>query len=275
MPLTTSYIKTTLAAADWIVRDNTAQEIVNTATRLDFDDLEAEGALILYNTMTKGIRSARDAAAIERMATLSRFKTVKTRPDEAVKAVIDATSGNPVALAHVNAVTVKAIYSAESKRLSLLERAGFDGATVGRGQLGQPAYEDVKLTYRAAWQTWVERVGVAHRLQSDRIVDGITFDSDKTMVGAAAEYARVHSNPDLEDFVVAAYLAIVMGRATKSGRPSKDAARIGVALYHGMRAMVVTAQTASGQELLWDPIEKELIAAGHQDEVNYVREVIP
>jgi hypothetical protein len=88
------------------------------------------------------------------------------------------------------------------------------------------------------------------------------------------KYSQAYKFRPLEDFVVAAYLAIRIKAATKPGRSDKDAARFAVALYHGMRGMVVGAQAAAGDEINWAPVEAELINQGEIDDVNYVNEVV-
>jgi hypothetical protein len=87
-------------------------------------------------------------------------------------------------------------------------------------------------------------------------------------------YSAALSYPAIEDFVVAAYMAIRIIAATKNGRSAKDVARFAVALYSGMRTMVVSAQKAAGDDVNWAPVEIELIKRGHKDEVAYVNEVV-
>jgi hypothetical protein len=87
-------------------------------------------------------------------------------------------------------------------------------------------------------------------------------------------YADVWRDEELEDFVVAAYLAIRIQAATKSGRSSKDATRFAVAVYHGMASSVIAAQKAVNDEINWVPVEAELKAKGQADQVDYVNEVV-
>lgn len=88
------------------------------------------------------------------------------------------------------------------------------------------------------------------------------------------QYSSIWRNPPLEDFVVAAYLAIRITAATQVGRSTKDVTRFAVALYHGMRDMVVAAQFAINNLIDWAPVEAELLKQGYTDHVAYVHEVV-
>ena len=77
-------------------------------------------------------------------------------------------------------------------------------------------------------------------------------------------------NRHIENFVVAAYLAVLIERTTKEGRSPEDTVSFAVALYHGM---VVKAQKAAHDEINWTSVEKEL-KKEYQDEVNYINEVV-
>lgn len=136
------------------------------------------------------------------------------------------------------------IYAAEQNRLSWLERRGIDGSTVGRGQLGQPAYTDVKSSahFKTALESCLTRVFLARLLSKHsglpRGAQG--FDMKTYRVKVPGLYNEIWPYPPLEDFVVAAYLAIRITAATKAGRSSKDTARFAVALLsrnerHGCR----------------------------------------
>ncbi len=70
------------------------------------------------------------------------------------------------------------------------------------------------------------------------------------------------------------YLAILIKRATKASRLTKDVLRFAVAVYHGMRRMVSTIQAAINDEINWAPVEAGLLAQGRKDEVAYVNEVV-
>ena len=50
--------------------------------------------------------------------------------------------------AFVTERTLQNLYNAEAKRMSLPEKMGFDGETKGRGQIGEPAYNDVMAKFK-------------------------------------------------------------------------------------------------------------------------------
>jgi len=87
-------------------------------------------------------------------------------------------------------------------------------------------------------------------------------------------YSAILSYPPAEDFVVAAYLAILITNATRAGRSAMDTTRFAVARYHGMYTMVRAAQIAVKDDINWPPVEAELLQQGHKDEVAYIHEVI-
>lgn len=105
-------------------------------------------------------------------------------------------------------------------------------------------------------------------------IDKTFFDLNNYRLKVSENYSPVLNYPAAEDFIVAEYLAINLQKAVKPGRSDKDTVRIAVALYHGMRSMVVKAQVTTKQETDWAPIEKELLAKGKVDEVAYVNEVV-
>jgi len=90
-------------------------------------------------------------------------------------------------------------------------------------------------------------------------------------------YAAILSYSPAEDFVVAAYLAILITNAAKLGGPGRsavDTTRFAVALYHGMGDMVRAAQVAVKDDINWAPVEAELLRQGRRDEVAYIHEVV-
>ncbi|MBS8228060.1 hypothetical protein [Vannielia litorea] len=276
MAITSASVRSRISAADWSDRDGEAVRIINAATSAELAKLDANAVLILYRAMFLGWTSAEDAHAIALLRSRCGFPAITSLPDEAVDAVSAATKpGNTIAHRFLTAGLVTRIYAAEGKRMSWFERNIMDGKTIGRGQLGQPAYDDVKSEYAAALTAWVERVGVSEHLEDGDVPYAVKWNSTFTKVEPHESYGPVIYLHSTEDFVVAAYLAILIQRATKPGRPDKDVLRIAVALYHGMRGMVVAAQKASGQDVLWAPIERELRAAGHDDAADYVLEVVP
>lgn len=281
MPLNTTIIKKRLASAPSKQKDNEAQNIINGATFAELKSLDAEGVLRLYEALamlTPRIYSARDAAAMKKLAINTQFQPVKNTPDFGVNLVKNARMGQPNIQSQLTPGLVTRIYAAEQNRLSWLERRGIDGSTVGRGQLGQPAYTDVKSSanFKTALELCLTRVFLARLLSKHsglpRGAQG--FDMKTYRVKVPGLYNEIWQYPPLEDFVVAAYLAIRITAATKAGRSSKDTARFAVALYHGMRGMVVTAQKAVKDEINWAPVVAELLKQGHADEVAYVNEVV-
>jgi len=282
MPLNTTIIKKRLASAPSKQKDNEAQNIINGATFAELKSLDAEGVLRLYEALamlTPRIYSARDAAAMKKLATNTQFQPVKNTSDFGVNFVKNARMGQPNIQSQLTPGLVTRIYAAEQNRLSWLERRGIDGSTVGRGQLGQPAYTDVKshAHFKTALESCLTRVFLAKLLSKHsglpRGAQG--FDMKTYRVKVPGLYNEIWPYPPLEDFVVAAYLAIRITAATKAGRSSKkDTARFAVALYHGMRGMVVAAQKAVKDEINWAPVEAELLKQGHTDEVAYVNEVV-
>ncbi len=274
MPLDTAEVKRRLTAAPSNQMDNEAQNIINGATSTELSNLDAEGVLRLYEALAllpPRIYSSRDAAAMERLKTNTQFQPVTNTPEYGVNLVRNAGKTKNQLL--VTAQLVKNIYAAENSRLSLWERVGIDGATIGRGQVGQPAYTDVKTKFATELQTCVNRVFIAELL-ANAPIHATKFDMSVYSANIPAKYSEVIKHPAIEDFVVAAYLAIRIDAATKAGRSNDDTLRFAVALYHGMRGMVVDAQTAAGDDINWAPVEAQLIAQGHTDEVAYVKEVV-
>jgi len=70
-------------------------------------------------------------------------------------------------------------------------------------------------------------------------------------------YSAILPYPPAEDFVVAAYLAILITNATKAGRLAMDTIRFAVALNHGTGTMVRAAQEAVKDDISWIPVEAE------------------
>jgi hypothetical protein len=274
MPLDTAEVKRRLSAAPSDQMDNEAQNIINGASTAELANLDAEGVLRLYEALAllpPRWYSSRDAAAMEKLRLNTQFQPVTSTPDYGVELVRNAGKTRNQTL--ITARLVTNIYAAENSRLSGWERVGFDGATIGRGQLGEPAYIDVKTKFAAELEACVSRVFIAELLmRAPNLSVRIDFSSYKAKV--PLKYSEVILYPAIEDFVVAAYLAILADRATKAGRATPDTLRFAVALYHGMRGMVVAAQTAAGDEVNWAPVETQLNSQGHTDEVNYVNEAV-
>lgn len=274
MPLDTATIIRRLAAAPAQQKDNEAQNIINGATTDELKNLDAEGVLRLFEALARlppRIYSSRDAAAMSRLRDNTQFQPVTNTPEYGVGLVTGARQTRNFPL--VTTQLVNNIYAAERTRLSWGERIGIDGATIGRGQLGQPAYTDVKTQFRNALEACATRVFIAELLAgAPDPTSNIDFGNYRVIV--PEQYSAVIAYPAIEDFVVAAYLAIRIDRATKNGRSPQDTTRFAVALYHGMNQMVVAAQNATGDEINWGPVEAELRSQGHTDEADYVNEVV-
>jgi len=278
MALDTATIIRRLAAAPSQQKDNEAQNIINGASTGDLAGVDAEGVLRLYEALAMGnfsYYSSRDQAAVKRLRDYTQFQPVTNTPDYGVGLVTAARKTINSSL--IKSAMVTNIYAAEYKRLSMLEWVGFDGATIGRGQLGQPAYADVQKKFKAELEACVTRVFVSELLAAPVPAPPIIlfkFDFGKYSVKIPTQYAGVYTYPAIEDFVVAAYLAIRIEAATKAGRTTQDTAKFAVAVYHGMFAMVSAAQTATGDTVNWSPVEANLKSGGHTDEVDYVNEVV-
>ena len=279
MTLTTSIIQTRLAAASRNERDNVAQQIIASATSAELKSLDAEAVLRLYEALRMLpplIYSDRDQAAMKRLAAESQFKPPKT-PEFGVDLVRAARAGHPQIQRELTADLVKGIYAAEKKRLSWLEQMGIDGDTIGRGQLGQPAYTDVgkPANFKAELERCITHAYVTRIInaQASPAREASLFDSSYSF-RVPSQYAWAVTYPEVEDFVVAAYLGLRIESASKPRRSFKDTARFAVALYHGMRIMVVDAQKAVNNEVDWAPVETQLRSQGHDDECDYVNEVV-
>ncbi|QDC10143.1 hypothetical protein FHY55_13190 [Oceanicola sp. D3] len=276
MALTVALIKARLASASFMESDDEARSLVTSASTADLAGLEAEGALRLYNALAGGYRSAEDQHAITLLLTFTPFSPPVSPPDEAVAAVRAAVPTSQANQTHLKGDMVTRLYAAEKSRLSLLERAGIDGETIGRGQLGGTAFADVTKEFAAAWVAWVEKVAVGKRLKKGLVTLGAKFDPNCHTVKPRDTYGWVINDKDLEDFVVSAYLALCIKRSEKPGRTALDAVRFGVARYHGALPSMIKAQAgmSNPDKLLWTKVAAALPALGKADVVTYVGEVV-
>lgn len=277
MPLNTAEIIRRLTAAPSNQKDNEAQNIINGATSYELRNLDAEGVLRLYEALAMlppRIFSSSDRAALTKLRTNTQFQPVTNNLDLAIN-LIKSARPSPHFI-QLTPELVTRIYAAESTRLSWYERIGFDGSTVGRGQLGQAAYTDVISpgNFKNAFEEYINRVFIPELLKDEFTTHQHYWDFSIYKARIQTSYSNVYTNQKLEDFVVAAYLAIRINAANRAARSTMDTIRIAVALYHGMREMVVAAQTAVGDEINWSPVETELRRQGHTDEVDYVNEVV-
>lgn len=275
MPITSADVKSKLAAASWSERDDVACKLIKAASEGDIAAWDAEAVLRLLQNLADGFRSADDTAAIKSLAASTAFQPGTLA--DAVSIVKAAKAGNPAIQSELKEAVVTRLYAAEKKRLSIGEGWAWEGATKGRGQLGQSAYDDVRNTknFKAEYEAWATRVIIAKALKKalDGGSGGANIDWSKYSVTVPSSYGDVVSVPELEDFVVTAYLAVKMQAATKAGRNAQDTLKFAVAVYHGMFKMVSEAQTAAGDSITWPPVEAQLLAKGRKDEVNYIKEV--
>jgi hypothetical protein len=225
VPLTSATIKQSLASVPAVQRDNAAQTLIQNASLAELRDLDAEGVLRLYQALAMEpprIYSSKDDAAVKRLRQHTQFQPVKATPAYGVDLVKRASLSFGHVQTQLSAAVITRVYAAERSRLSMLERMGIDGETVGRGQLGQAAYSDVidPAHYKLAWEaclTQVHSSDLLLRAPSDTFV----FDFGAYRVKVPPLYSAVYSNPVLEDFVVAGYLAIRLQAASKAGAPRR------------------------------------------------------
>lgn len=281
MALTTATIKSRLAAAPSQQKDNEAQNIINGATAADLKGVDVEGVLRLFEALAMlapRYYSARDKAAMKKLALNSQFQIPRLTPKFAVDTVKAVRKSKPTIQSQLTPDLVTRIYAAENKRLSALERVGIDGDTIGRGQLGNGAYTDVKSArhFKKTWEKFFTEIRIARLLgqHAGNPMAAPSFNMATYKVVIPTQYSMVWRDPCLEDFVVAAYLSIKIDAATKLGRSAKDSARFAVAIYHGMYSMVRDAQKAAKDDVNWAPVELELKSKGKNDEVAYVHEVV-
>ena len=277
MPLNTSVITQRLARVPSIQKDNEAQNIINGATNIELRNIDAEGVLRLYEALAMlppRIFSSNDRAALTKLRANTQFQPISNNLDLAIN-LIKKSKPSP----HFTQLTprlIARIYSAENRRLSILERFSIDGSTIGRGQLGQPAYMDVinPRGFKNDFETYINRVFIPELLKSEFTTHQHYWDFITYKTKIKPSYNNVYKNFKLEDFIVTAYLAIRIRAAEKASRSTMDTVRIAVALYHGMRGMVVSAQKSVGDDINWSPVEAELKRQGYTDAVDYVNEVV-
>ncbi len=278
MTLTAATIRNKLDKAGFGKRDNVARDIINNTGASELKALDIEAIMLLVGALRgSGWFEEVDRKALERLRSHSQFQPITSLPGEAVAVIKAATKSNLCVGNELSGAMVSRIYAAEKKRLSLAERWGIDGSTIGRGQLGQPAFTDVtsKIHYAAEWKDWVGRYVVSTLMQTTLgMIQDNMIDKGTHSIRPPTHYSSVILFPALEDFVVAGYLAVKMKAATKSGRSTKDVARFAVAVYHGMFSMVAASQKATGDTVNWAPVAAQLRGQGRTDEVAYVDEVV-
>ncbi len=277
MALTTSQIKQRLSNTPPNQKDNEAQKIINNAAKIELKNLDSEGVLRLYEALAMlppRYFSSNDRSALIKLKNNTQYQPVSANLAEVIK-LINRVKPSPQ-FAQVTPAFINRIYIAENKRLSRLERMGFDGSTIGRGQLGQPAYTDVisPSGFKGIFEEYINRVFIPELLKTEFTTHQHHWNFGAYSTNIQPGYSSIYRNKKLEDFVVTAYMAIRINSATKASRSVKDTAKFAVALYHGMRNMVVAAQKSTGNNIDWSPIEVTLRNQGHTDEADYVNEVV-
>lgn len=156
--------------------------------------------------------------------------------------------------AFVTERTLQNLYNAEAKRMSLPEKMGFDGETKGRGQIGEPAYNDVMAKFKNEYNKYTKN----------------------NQINKSNIFAKDIKNEKLEDFLVTFYLALCIQRRQKEGRSSLDAAKFGIAYYHGASSTILKYQENATDKLTFIEIEKALKKGSKKenDLIDYIYEVL-
>ncbi|MFY0633104.1 MAG: hypothetical protein JXQ91_04790 [Vannielia sp.] len=278
MALSTSEISRALAKGSKIQQDDIARYLMMNATSADISALEAEGALMLYNALAFGnSQVAQNRHALTQIQLYSRFSMPQNPPDEAAAEVVANIPGVHAVQAHLTGTAISNIYVEEGKRLNWLERRGIDGDSIGRGQLTQKAYDEVRnKAFPGSYRDWVERVAVGMRLQTGICTPGAKWGPDFTTVAPHSDYAGVINEPLIEDFVVGAYLALQIKYSEKAGRAPKDAARFGAGRYFGAYESMSEAQEGLGKNALhWPFVALKLRMSLKGDIADYCEGVFP
>ena len=149
---------------------------------------------------------------------------------------------------------IENLYQAEWSRMSFLEKIGIDGSTIGRGQVSQIAYDDV-----------IENFSEEIILYCDEVNATLCHDFNEDI-----------ASPNIEDFIVTAYLSINIERRQKDGRTAEDAAKFGIAYYHGARTTIIKAQESASDKISFSEIESALSSGtkAEKDILNYINEVL-
>ena len=149
---------------------------------------------------------------------------------------------------------IENLYQAEWSRMSFLEKIGIDGSTIGRGKVSQIAYDDV-----------IENFSEELILYCDEVNATLCYDFNEDS-----------ASPNIEDFIVTAYLSINIERRQKDGRTAEDAAKFGIAYYHGARTTIIKAQESASDKISFSEIESALSSGtkAEKDILNYINEVL-
>lgn len=281
--LSTNIIKVKLSSVSSNTKDNEAQNIINKASPSELKNLDAEGVLRLYEALAMTyprVYSSRDRAAMKRLRTYTQYQPILFTPDYGVNLVKSACRGQPIVQSQLTSKLISRLYIAEKKRLSWGESWIYDGKTIGRGQLGQTAYIDVKSpsNFQGILETCLTKVYISELLK--RAENSISpssfanFNKQTYKIIIPPNYSDIYRIPALEDIVVAGYIALKIKGASKAGRSPQDTLRFAIAVYHGMYNSLVKAQNIVGDKINWVPVEAELIKQGKLDQVAYINEVV-
>jgi len=285
--LTTPIIKARLDAASWSQKDDEAQAMIAGATYQELYDLDLEGVLRLYDALTRkpGWYDATDHNAVKKLSTAMKFHKQPT-PQFGVDLARAARSGVPNVQQLLTVDIINRIYAAEARRMNSVE-PWIPVGTMGRGQLGQPAYQDVINNFPKELSTTL-----AYNYLPEMMVKAParwnTFDWVLYKVNIPANYYSVFTEEMVEDFVVAAYLALKIQAASKAaGRTLKDVGRFAVGVYHGAYCSISHAQGRVNNNIDWAPVEQYMRTGcdctcpppqppghTHTDTCDYINEVV-
>ena len=276
--LTTAQIRSLLNAAPGHTKDSAAQKLISAASPAEIRALDVEGVLRLYQALvmfSPSWVSSRDSAALDRLAQYSQFQPLAQPLSTAIALIKRAKPQSAAIQSELSADLVNRLYAAEASRLDWYEKLGIDGETIGRGQLSQKAYLDIREPhyFKLVFEGYITHVWLAEILKS-RPKNSGHFDFTTCRTNIPARYDSIYKQQALEDFVVAAYLAVRILNAERPGRSVKDTMRFAVGSYHGMFAMMQKAQQTSGEVTHWEPVAAVLRQNSHIDALAYVNEVV-
>jgi hypothetical protein len=166
--MTPAQIDAKLGAASSSTTDNVAQDIVSSLTISQIRTLPPRTIAILMQCLKETWFSANDKKAFDKLKNnigMTIFYPTNALT-EAIKILQGSAKTSTIAKKHVTASMIKRLYEAENKRMSFIEggwmeRTFASGASLGRGQLKQIAYKDVKQEYPNELQELMNRLQVS------------------------------------------------------------------------------------------------------------------
>jgi hypothetical protein len=173
---------------------------------------------------------------------------------KAIDALVKSNKLSTNTTSVISKAMIENLYKAESKRMSVLEKLGLDGTTIGRGQVGELAYTDVLSKFENEITSYAKDLGI---------------DITKNF------YLDI-KNEDIEDFIVTAYLSICINNRQKEGRSKEDAAKFGIGYYHGASVSIRKAQATNQDTLSFNGTEQALKNGNKEEKdiLNYINEVM-